>query len=127
MRIVENHLDANLLVSKMLEQSQSGQPQKETKQQMLTRQVAWCVLLGIDSSSEEYRNFENLYFDVVRNQQVDNDVEASVLRQIEVDVYRTFRSFNLKFLNAKVATGQNKLFNVLKVYALILDPLVAYT
>jgi len=49
------------------------------------------------------------------------------VRQIKLDVHRTFRPFNLKFLNADVDSGNNKLFNLLKVYALFLDPSVAYT
>ena len=33
----------------------------------------------------------------------------------------------MKFLNAKIETRQNKLFNLLKVYSLFLDPELGYT
>ncbi len=79
-------------------------------------------MLGIDSNSEEYQNLESMYWDVIKNHQPESQIEASVLKQIEVDVYRTFRPFNLKFLSAKIDSGKNKLYNLLKVYALILDP-----
>lgn len=82
--------------------SQSDMDKNQVKQQLLTRQVAWCVMLGIDNLSQEYQNFESMYHDVIANNSIDNEIEAQVVRQIEVDVYRTFRPFNLKFLNAKV-------------------------
>lgn len=33
----------------------------------------------------------------------------------------------MKFLNADPASGKNKLYNLLKVYALVLDPEIGYT
>ena len=55
------------------------------------------------------------------------DEKNAILHQIKIDCYRTFRPFDLKFLNAEVESGQNKLYNLLKVYATILDPNVGYT
>ena len=40
---------------------------------------------------------------------------------------RTFRPWNLKFLSSDISKGRNKLYNLLKVYALILDPELGYT
>jgi hypothetical protein len=68
-----------------------------------------------------------MYRDIVDNFKPESKQEEKVLNQIKVDVYRTFRPFNLKFLNCKVNTGNNKLYNLLKVYALFLDPSVGYT
>lgn len=56
-----------------------------------------------------------------------DDSKNEVLNQISLDVNRTFRPFALKFLNAEISTGQNKLYNLLKVYALVLDPEIGYT
>ena len=68
-----------------------------------------------------------MYYDVLKNFKAESKEEKQTIRQITVDVYRTFNTFKLKFLNNKVETGQNKLYNLLKVYALILDPTVGYT
>lgn len=84
-------------------------------------------MLGIDVGSEEFKNFESMYVDIVKNFKPDSKQEEDVLNQIKVDVYRTFRPYNLKFLNANINTGSNKLYNLLKVYALFLDPSVGYT
>jgi len=43
-----------------------------------------------------------------------------------MDAGRTFRSYNLKFLSSDVHKGKNKLYNLLKVYALALDPDIGY-
>ena len=45
---------------------------------------------------------------------------------IKLDVRRTFKPYGLKFLNSDITKGQNKLYNLLKVYALILDPEIGY-
>ena len=82
-------------------------------------------MLGIEYDSPEYQNFESMYNDVLKNNE--DDAKNSILHQIKIDCYRTFRPFNLKFLNTEVESGQNKLYNLLKVYALILDPNVGYT
>jgi len=79
-------------------------------------------MLGIEINSEEYLNFESMYHDVVSNTDNESKEELEILHQIKIDVYRTFTAFHLKFLNAKVESGHNKLYNLLKVYALILDP-----
>ena len=50
-----------------------------------------------------------------------------VLKQIKMDVARTFRPWNLKFLSSNVMNGRNKLYNMLKVYATVLDPELGYT
>lgn len=38
-----------------------------TKLQMAQRQQAWCVMLGIDYDSEEFKTFKNMYFEVLAN------------------------------------------------------------
>ena len=68
-----------------------------------------------------------MYRDILVNFQPTNKDEELVLKQIQLDVDRTFRSFDLDFLKADVSSGNNKLYNLLKVYALILDPIVGYT
>ena len=55
------------------------------------------------------------------------DKKNEFVNQIRLDVNRTFRPYNLKFLSSDVAKGRNKLYNLLKVYALILDPEIGYT
>jgi hypothetical protein len=92
---------------------------------MLQRQHAWCLMLGIDFNSSEFENFVNLYDDCLANNK--NDAGDRTLNQIKLDVIRTFRSFNLKFLNSDVTLGKNKLYNLLKVYALLLEPEIGYT
>ena len=49
------------------------------------------------------------------------------MAQIKLDVARTFRVFNLKFLNSEVEMGENKLYNLLKVYAMVIEPEIGYT
>jgi hypothetical protein len=39
----------------------------DSKREMLQRQSAWCVMLDITHTSEEFQNFESMYFDVIRN------------------------------------------------------------
>ena len=82
-------------------------------------------MLGIDCNSEEFINFSEMYYQVLENNP--DDSKSEVLNQICLDVNRTFRPFALKFLNAEISTGQNKLYNLLKVYALVLDPEIGYT
>ena len=84
-------------------------------------------MLGIDSNSEEFINFQDMYYEVLKNNKPQDDKDNVVLSQIRLDVNRTFKPFGLKFLNADANTGQNKLYNLLKVYALILDPEIGYT
>ena len=84
-------------------------------------------MLGIRHTSQEFRNFESMYKDILTNFKPTSKDEESVLKQIQLDVDRTFRSFDLDFLKADVHSGNNKLYNLLKVYALILDPIVGYT
>ena len=94
---------------------------------MLKRQSAWCVMLGIDYNSEEFSNFKDMYYEVLQNNNPFEDNWNPVMKQIRLDVERTFRSYRLKFLNSDVNQGENKLYNLLKVYALILDPEIGYT
>lgn len=84
-------------------------------------------MLGIDTYSSEYKNFQDIYHEVLQNNKPDEDKGNSVIYQIRLDVNRTFKNFKLKFLNAEVESGHNKLYNLLKVYALILDPEIGYT
>jgi hypothetical protein len=97
------------------------------RKQMLMRQSAWCVLLGIDFNSEQFANFETIYKDVLINNLYSEDRRNEFVNQIRLDVNRTFRPYNLKFLSSDVTKGRNKLYNLLKVYALILDPEIGYT
>lgn len=82
-------------------------------------------MLGIDHNSDEFTNFQTLYNECLKNNTDDHDNE--ILRQIRLDVNRTFRPFNLKCLNSDPFKGKNKLYNILKVYALLFDPEVGYT
>jgi len=82
-------------------------------------------MLGIDFNSSEFSNFCNLYDECLSNNK--DDMSNRTLNQIKLDVVRTFRSFNLKFLNSDVTMGKNKLYNLLKVYALLLEPEIGYT
>lgn len=68
-----------------------------------------------------------MYNDVLKNNGPQEDKQNETLYQIKLDVNRTFRSFNLKFLSSDPYKGKNKLYNLLKVYALILDPDIGYT
>lgn len=124
---LENDNFNDLLVSRLANAPLSKKDESLQKQQFLLRQQAWCVMLGIEINSEEYCNNESMYFDVLKNFKEETKEEKQTLRQIKVDVYRTFNTFKLKFLNSKVESGDNKLYNLLKVYALILDPTVGYT
>lgn len=66
-----------------------------------------------------------MYKDILANFKATSSDEKDTLRQIKLDVNRTFKSYSL--FTASVDSGDNKLFNLLKVYALILDPVVGYT
>ena len=79
-------------------------------------------MLGINLESDEFKNFESMYKDVLKNHVPQSKEEMNTLKQIRVDVQRTFRTFNLKYLSAKIDSGENKLYNILTVYALFLDP-----
>ena len=68
-----------------------------------------------------------MYSEVLTNNQPSEDKGNLILTQIRLDVKRTFKPYGLKFLNSDVETGKNKLYNLLKVYALILDPEIGYT
>ena len=86
------------------------------------------MLLGIDYESEEFETFSKLYSDVLQNNEEDlKKQQKQYLSQIKLDVARTFRVFNLKFLNSEVEMGENKLYNLLKVYALVIEPEIGYT
>lgn len=67
-----------------------------------------------------------MYYDIIKTLEPQNQQEEVLFKQIECDVQRTFRPYNLKFLNCDIKSGKNRLFNVLRVYAL-LDPAVLYT
>ena len=82
-------------------------------------------MLGIDYNSSEFENFKQMYHDCLANNA--DDKTDRTLNQIRLDVNRTFRTFNLKFLNADIYSGKNKLYNILKVYALLLEPEIGYT
>ena len=84
-------------------------------------------MLNIDFSHKEFSNYEAMYYDVLSNNGPAEDSNNEILTQIKLDVNRTFRSYNLKFLSSHTAKGKNKLYNLLKVYALILDPDIGYT
>lgn len=105
----------------------SKNDESQMKKQMLIRQSAWCVMLNIDFSQKEFSNYEAMYYEVLNNNGPTEDAQNEVLNQIKLDVNRTFRSFNLKFLSSDPSKGKNKLYNLLKVYALILDPDIGYT
>ena len=94
---------------------------------MLKRQTAWCLMLAIDCNSEEYKNFSDMYYEVLENNPSKDDADNHFLKMMLLDVRRTFVPFGLKFLNSDVSKGSNKLYNLLKVYALILDPEIGYT
>ena len=94
---------------------------------MLKRQTAWCLMLGIDCNSEEYKNFSDMYYEVLQNNPSKDDSKNQFVKLLILDVKRTFRPFGLKFLNSDISKGHNKLYNLLKVYALILDPEIGYT
>ena len=68
-----------------------------------------------------------MYYEVLQNNPSKDDANNSFLKLMILDVKRTFRPFGLKFLNSDVSLGSNKLYNLLKVYALILDPEIGYT
>ena len=105
----------------------SDEEQKQMRIQMLKRQSAWCVMLGIDHNSEEFQNFKDMYYEVLENNNPFEDTWNPVMKQIRLDIGRTFQSYRLKFLNSDINSGGNKLYNLLKVYALILDPEIGYT
>ena len=94
---------------------------------MIKRQTAWCLMMGINFNSEEYKNFSDMYYEALKNNKPEDDSKNEFLNLMRLDVSRTFRPFGLKFLNSDVIKGQNKLYNLLKVYALILDPDIGYT
>ena len=50
------HASADVLQSQ-INLGPSQEEQKQMKLQMLKRQTAWCVMLGIDCNSEEFINF----------------------------------------------------------------------
>lgn len=83
-------------------------------------------MLGINHHSEEFLNFKQMYLDCIRNNPVSEDTNDT-MHQIKVDVMRTFKPYKLKFLNADVHSGKNKLYNLLKVYALLIEPEIGYT
>lgn len=62
----------------------------------------------------------------MNNNPVSEDKNNISMRQIRLDIGRTFRAWNLKFLHADVASGRNKLYNLLKVYCLLLDSELGY-
>lgn len=92
---------------------------------MLLRQSAWSTMLGIDY--EQFADFERMYHEVLAANPPSEDDGKEYIRQIKLDVARTFRPWNLKFLSSDINKGHNKLYNVLKVYALALDPDLGYT
>lgn len=98
--IKEHNMGLSLMISRIEDQDTTL-----SKKQLLMRQSAWCLLLGININSEEYANFESMFNDILFNFNPESKEEQDTLRQIELDVYRTFRSYNLKFLNAKVDSG----------------------
>ena len=105
----------------------SDKEQKQMRIQMLKRQSAWCVMLGIDYNSEEFENFKDMYYGVLSNNNPSEDYMNPAMKQIRIDIERTFQSYKLKFINSDKNSGKNKLYNLLKVYALILDPEIGYT
>ena len=118
------------MMSSQVIMGNSKSEEDQMKKQMLLRQSAWCLMLGIDFGRKEFSNFETVFFETLVNNKAENDTKhekGDVLYQIKLDVNRTFRSFNLKFLSSDPGRGKNKLYNLLKVYALILDPEIGYT
>lgn len=47
---------------------------------MLTRQSAWCVMLSIDFTSEKFDTFETVYFEVLANNNANEDKHNKVLQ-----------------------------------------------
>ena len=83
-------------------------------------------MLAINFNTEEFKSFKDVYYDVLTNNKAEDDHLNQHLHLIRLDVQRTFRPFGLKFLNSDVSKGSNKLYNLLKVYALVLDPEIGY-
>jgi len=77
-------MGSSLLLSKIEDSSQS-------KKQLLMRQSAWCLFLGLEINNEEYTNFESMFNDILANFKPETKEELDTLRQIELDVKRTFR------------------------------------
>jgi len=126
----ENYVNRVIKEAMMVSQIEMGTSEKEKleyRKLMLMRQSAWCVLLGVDFTSPTFQTFESMYWEVLNNNKPEEDSQNRSLVQIRLDVVRTYHSFNLKFLNSDVTKGRNKLYNLLKVYALVLDPEVGYT
>lgn len=89
-----------------------------------SRTSAWQVVLGIDPDSSETLNYRELYYDFLIQKIEPNTPMNEIDNMIVKDVYRTFSTMQ-KF-NQKPSTGQNRLYNILKSYALY-DPDVGYT
>lgn len=88
------------------------------------RSAAWQLFLGIDTESEEYINQVELFQSLVNVKPDPKSTQEGMENLLMKDVYRTFSSLKLFTQNPK--TGENKLFNVLKVYS-IYDIEIGYT
>mmetsp|Transcript_35746 Transcript_35746/g.54722 ORF Transcript_35746/g.54722 Transcript_35746/m.54722 type:complete len:191 (-) Transcript_35746:393-965(-) len=104
----------------------SGEEREKQKLARIQRKQAWCVMLGIDYHTQDYQNFKTLYEECIKNNHTIEDMKTENLKQIYLDVRRTFPMYNLKFLSADIHSGKNKLYNLLKVFALMLEPEIGY-
>ncbi|CDW84734.1 tbc domain containing protein [Stylonychia lemnae] len=88
------------------------------------RSAAWQLMLGIDRDSEQYKNQIEFFRSTVFVKPEPKSEQQKVESLLSKDVIRTFSS--LQLFSQNPTTGQNKLFNVLKVYS-IFDSDLGYT
>lgn len=81
--------------------------------------MAWLLLLGIRPDGDDFRTYKDLYAMFVREQPLPGSSQMEIEKLISKDVPRTFGGVFFK-------PGNNRLFNLLKVYS-HLHPEVGYT
>eukprot|EP00347_Sterkiella_histriomuscorum_P004557 403360010 len=87
------------------------------------RQNAWLLMLGIDTLSQQYRNYQELYYDFVLMYTDKGTQQDEIEKLIAKDVHRTFADQNL--YQEPPESGSNRLYNLLRAYSLY-DPDVSY-
>ncbi|CDW82794.1 gtpase-activating protein [Stylonychia lemnae] len=80
------------------------------------RQAAWLLLLGIDTKSEQYRTYQELYYDFLCTQCERGSEQEYIENLIDKDIHRTFAE--QKMFTEHPKSGRNRLFNLLKAYSL---------
>ena len=88
------------------------------------RRAAWLLMLKIDLDSNEMATHREIYSMFLGEQCKPKSKQFEIEALIVKDVPRTFST--LKLFGQNPSTGQNKLYNILKVYS-IFDPDVGYT